>query len=170
MLNQPSNVNFLNPKNFTFAIKKTPHINFFIQKISMPGITLPSPAIQNPFTIIPSTGDHISFDTLEIQFKVDEELKNYMEIYTWLISNGFPESFDQYKRISRMPKMSGEGIRSDISVFILDSTMTPKFEFVYRDALPIALGGMNFHVTDSNIIHIDCQAAFTYRDFIINTV
>jgi hypothetical protein len=169
-MEQPSNINFLNPKNFTFSVKKTPNLNFFVQKISLPGLQLPSPHVENPFNRYPVTGDHISFETIELQFKVDEELANYMEIYNWIIANGFPEKFDQYKTIREMPKFSGKGIYSDISVIVKDSTMTPRYEFVYRDAIPIALGSLNFETTDSQITFINCATAFIYRDFVINTV
>ena len=37
----PANKNFLNPLNFKFQIQRAPNVNFFIQKINIPSITLP---------------------------------------------------------------------------------------------------------------------------------
>ena len=73
----PSNRNFLSPLNFKFTIKKAPHVNFFIQKVNVPQIILKPPIAGNPFTNIPYPGDHIDYSTLEITFKVDEDLQNY---------------------------------------------------------------------------------------------
>ena len=97
--NTPANKNFLSPLNFRFQIKKAPHVNFFIQKVNIPSIALPNPTVSNPFVNIPYPGEHLRYGDLEISFKVDEDLQNYLEIHNWLVSLGKPENFDQYKQI-----------------------------------------------------------------------
>ena len=37
--NTPENRNFLSPLNFKFSIKKSPNMNFFLQKVNLPSIT-----------------------------------------------------------------------------------------------------------------------------------
>ena len=39
---QPINKNFLSQLGFKFVINKTPNINYFVQSINIPGITLGS--------------------------------------------------------------------------------------------------------------------------------
>ena len=98
--NTPSNRNFLSPLNFKFTIKKAPHVNFFIQKVNIPQIDLKPPIVPNQFVNVPIPGDHIDYSTLNITFKVDEDLQNYLEIHNWIKELGKPKDFDGYKAIS----------------------------------------------------------------------
>jgi len=56
--NTPTNPNFLSPLNFKFSIKRAPHINFFIQKIGIPSLSLPTYESPNPFVKIPEPGNY----------------------------------------------------------------------------------------------------------------
>jgi len=85
---EPVNKNFLSPLGFKFVIKKTPHINYFIQSVSLPDITLGDTYVPTPFTRIPIAGDHIEYGDLIFTFKVDESMKNYRELYNWITAIG----------------------------------------------------------------------------------
>ena len=96
--NTPSNKNFLSPLNFKFQIKKAPHVNFFIQKVNIPSISIETnPSPNNPFVKTPIPGEHISYSDLSISFKVDEDLTNYMELHNWIKALGKPQNFEQFK-------------------------------------------------------------------------
>jgi hypothetical protein len=160
--NTPSNRNFLSPLNFKFQIKKAPHVNFFIQKVNIPAINL-SPAVSpNPFVNIPLPGDHLSYGELEITFKVDEDLQNYLEIHNWITALGKPEEFEQYKNIADKKEWTGEGIYSDISVIVLSSTKSANYEIVYVDGYPVSLSGLEFNTIDSDVNYITATASFKY--------
>lgn len=163
--NQPENFNFLSPFSFKFQIKKTPYLNFFVQSVNIPGISMPAPEQPNPFVGIPLPGDHLTYDELLIQFKVDEELKNYLELHNWIRALGYPENFNEYKTIANQPKLSGLGIVSDISLLILTSAKNPKFEVVFKDAFPIQLSALIFETTSETVSYIDASATFRYRSY-----
>jgi hypothetical protein len=165
---QPLSPNFLSPLNFIFSIKKCPSINFFAQKVNVPAMTLNPAAYENPFVVIPHAGDHIIFDQLVVTFKVDEVLQNYLEIYNWIRQLGFPEDWSEYREIKNQPKASGHGIKSDISIMILDSTKIPKFECLLIDAFPISLSQMVFESTAPDVSFITSEATFVYNNFRIN--
>lgn len=168
--NTPSNRNFLSPLNFKFQIKKAPHVNFFIQKVNIPSMSIPSPAPNNPFVKTPIPGEHINFGDLSITFKVDEELKNYLEIYNWLIALGKPENFEQYKAIQDKPITTGDGIYSDISLMILSSTKMPNYEITFVDAFPVDLSQLVFNTTDSDVNYIESSSTFKYTHYTITNI
>ena len=168
--NTPSNRNFLSPLNFKFQIKKAPHVNFFIQRVNLPAIAIPSPAPNNPFVKTPIPGEHINFGDLKISFKVDEDLQNYLEIRNWLVSLGKPENFDQYKEIQNKPITAGDGIYSDISLLILSSTKMPNFDVVYTDAFPTELSELVFNTTDTDVNYIEASATFKYTYYTITNI
>ena len=123
--NDPKDNQFLNPINFKFVLKRAPSLNFFLQRISFPGVNI-TPIQQNtPFATIYQPGDKLAFDPLQVTFRVDENLQNYMEIFRWILSLGEEESLKQYAKLQKKPVWSGEGIVSDITVTILDSAKNP---------------------------------------------
>lgn len=166
--NTPDNKNFLSPLNFKFFIKKTPYTNFFIQKVNLPSIRLNQVDTSNPFVKTPYSGDHIDFGTLNINFKVDEDLNNYLEIHKWIISLGFPENHDQYKDLSVKPVYTGDGIFSDITLSILASTKTPNFEVTFVDAFPISLSDVYFNTMDTTVNFLSADATFKYTHYTIS--
>jgi hypothetical protein len=168
--NTPSNRNFLSPLNFKFILKKAPHVNFFIQRVNIPSITLISPQPNNPFIKTPIPGEHLDYGDLKITFKVDEELQNYLEIRNWMVGLGKPENFDQYKELQDKPIASGDGIYSDITLAILASTKMPNYEIVYTDAFPVSLSEITFNTTDPDVNYIEASAVFKYTYFTITNI
>lgn len=164
------NKNFLSPVNFTFEIKKCPAVNFFVQKVNIPDITLPSPISPNPMVNIPYIGDHIKYGKLEITFKVDEDLQNYLEIHNWIKALGKPIDFIERKKINETPIFTGEGEISDISLTILSSTKMANFEINYIDCHPTFLSKLIFDTTDSNINYLTASATFDYTYYEINKI
>jgi len=166
----PANKNFLSPLNFSFKIKKAPYTNFFIQKVNVPRMFLPEVTVPTPFINLPKPGDHITFDTLSITFKVDEDMTNYMEIYTWLVEMGKPQNFDQYATIQNQDPMTGLGIYSDIEIEILDGKRNANYGVVFQDAYPTDLGELQFDSTAEDIDFVTASATFKYKLYTIEKV
>lgn len=166
----PTNKNFLSPLNFKFTIKKAPHVNFFIQKVNVPQINLVAPNVSTPFVNTPYPGDHITYGELQITFKVDEDLQNYLEIHNWIKSLGKPDNFEQYRAIEEVKSWTGDGIYSDISVMILSSTKSANYEVVYTDAHPVSLSGLTFGTTDEDVNYIEATASFKYTLYNIEKI
>lgn len=160
--NTQSNKNFLSPLNFRFQIKKTPHTNFFVQKVNIPRMNLPDVITPTPFIDIPYPGDHVIYGPLNITFKVDEDLRNYMEISDWLTALAQEESFEKYNALSDKPSYTGDGLYSDISLIILASTKVPNYEVKFYDAYPNNISELNFTTTDDSVNYIEASATFKY--------
>ena len=160
--NTPINKNFLSPLNFRFQLKRAPNLNFFIQKINLPGMAIPETEQPNPFVSIPRSGDHIEYDTLTATFKVDEDLANYLEIHDWLRGLGFPESYSEYEKLSRGNSFEGKGIHSDITLLILNSTKLPNFEINFVKCFPVSLSELIFDTTTTDVDYLEATVEFRY--------
>ena len=160
--NTPSNRNFLSPLNFSFRIKKTPNVNFFIQKVNLPEIFVPNLEVKNEHVNAPYPGEHLSYGDLKLEFMVDEDLLNYLEIHNWIIGYGKPKSYQQYKDIASVKPYTGEGIISDISLIITNSVHYANYEVVYTDAFPVRLSGLQFRTNDADINFLTAEATFKY--------
>lgn len=166
----PQNKNFLNPLNFQFQLKRAPNVNFFIQKISLPSIDSPQIEIPTMFNYIPEPGNKLIYGDLEITFKIDEDFNNYLEIHNWIRALTFPEKFAEYASISNNPSYTGDGIRSDISLIVLNSTKKPNFEITFREAYPISLSGVEFDTTLEDVQYLTTTASFKYMLYDITKI
>ena len=89
------NLSFLSPTGFKFQIQKLPHVNYFCTSADIPDITLGQVDQENIFIRIPVPGDKLQFSPLNLAFSIDEDMKNFKEIYDWLIGLGYPDNFQQ---------------------------------------------------------------------------
>lgn len=178
MATLPSNKNFLSPLGFTFTIKKTPNVNYFVQSAQLPNISLGQVDIQTPFVKLPVPGDHMDFSPLTISFRVDEDMENYNELYTWITSLGFPDNFGQYNSIANRTSRfggtqdgaTGNGIYSDASLIILNSARAPVKEFNFKNLFPITLSDLSFDTRNTDVDYIDASVTFAYQSFTLNSI
>lgn len=166
----PTNMNFLQNEGFYYVIKKCPTVSFFTQNINVPGLSLPEAIQPTPLVHIPQSGDHISFEPLSITFKVDEDLKNYLEIFNWIQGQGYPDEHNQYKELADKGRYSGDGLVSDISLLITTNIKNVNYEIKYIDAFPVALSGFSLSTIESDVQLISATAQFKYTKFEINAL
>lgn len=173
--NQPTNKNFLSPLGFKFLIKKTPNINWFVQSVNVPGIKVPAASIDTPFVRIPFSGEQMTFDDLRITFRVDEDMKNYLEIYDWLIGTAFPETFEQYEGTG--PSTSNNNrflkpkqLKSDASLIIMNSAMNPIIDVSFIDIAPTDLSEITFDTRLTDVNYVDATVVFSYLRYKINPI
>lgn len=162
-MSEIANKNFLSQLEYKFVVNRLPHINWFIQRVNIPGISSQPPEIGTPFRIIPVTGDMLIFDPLRISFKVDEDMNNYFEIVDWMHGYGFPDKHDQYRQLfNRGTKTKGEGIYSDATLAILNSNMVKNVELAFHDIFPTAISEINLDTTDADVQYLTCDVEFRY--------
>lgn len=168
--NQPTNQNFLSPLGFKLQIKKTPHVNYFVQSVNIPSVSLGTAEADTPFTKLPFPGTKLTFGNLQATFKVDEDMANYLEIYTWLRGVGFPDNFAQYTNIAGAALASGEGVFSDITLVVLDSAMNPNLEVTFFDCFPVDLSAIELDSTSGDVQYVTATVTFANRRFEIKAL
>lgn len=161
----PTERNFLSPNNFKFLLRRAPTLEFFVQKVNLPGVSS-APAIQaSPFITRPMSGGPLEYDPLNVVFKVSENLSNYLEIYNWLHGSTHSTNLDEYGRLKYQASMSPKGLTSDIILTILNSSKEPNFDIIYHNAFPTALGEIEFNSDSDGVEYPVCTARFSYQLF-----
>ena len=160
-----TNKNMLSPVGFQFNISRMPTMNFFVQSVTLPGITLSSLDQQTPLRLVPTPGDKIEYSELEVIFKVDEDMKNYIEVFEWIRALGFPDSTDQYKELEDQPSFSGGGIYSDATLTILSSAMNPNIRIEIQDLFPVSLTPIEMSAINPDIEYIESTASFRFLNY-----
>lgn len=83
-----NNQNFLIESNFKLVIKRSPDTEWFVQRVSIPSISLNPAIVPTPFVRIPQPGDHVDYDMLYVQIKIDEDMNNYLAMRDWIEALG----------------------------------------------------------------------------------
>jgi len=169
--NQPSNKNMLSPTGFRFVLNRTPNINYFTYSVPIPSLTLGDYDEATPFVSLPYPGDKLRYEPLTLRFRVDEDLKNYMEIHNWMVSLGYPESFAQaaYKSESATA-FKNENVYSDGSLLVLTSNQNVNLRIDFEDMFPISLTELNFDASLDDIQYLEATVTFRYKIYKITEI
>ena len=169
--NQPNNKNFLSPLGFRFVMQRAPHLVYFCQSATLPTITLTETQQANPMAELFLPGEHVVFEPFNIRFRVDEDMKNYMEIYDWMIALGAPVEQQQYGELAAQDVPgSSSGIRSDGTLMVLSSNMNPSLQVKFVGLYPTALTPLIFDAGLADLEYLECEVVFRYRNFELTTV
>jgi len=176
------NKNFQSQLNFDFKIHRLPHVNFNLQKANIPGVELGPVAVPTVLNKHYVPGDEITFNLLEVEFIVQEGMRDWFELRQWLVSLGFPDTFKRYQdvRRGRLKDLDGKPVKSSnlnpfqpklgdlysqISLFVLTSKENVYLEATFTNAFPISLSDLNFATTDNEIKYITATARFRYDTY-----
>ncbi len=182
---QPDKMDYASPVQFRFKIAKLPQVEFFIQSVNLPGISIGTATVPTPLYDYPVPGDEISFQSLDISFLVDENLNNYKELHDWLSGFGFGKSHQQFADMratgtDRFPgtvastAASGtatpgpipEGSTySDATLTILNSKNIAKTEVRFQNVFPTTIGSLSYDVQASDIDYLKASASFDYLNY-----
>jgi hypothetical protein len=152
----------LGPGNFRVTIDASEFANlqFFCTTATVPSLTQ-SEVLQgykNKNAYFP--GDTIEYSTLEVTFIVDEELKNYIEMYNWLKTDaGYNTENTKTGPTTHQVKFK------DITLSILTSKNTINKQVKFSDAFPTSLGELQFTTQDTAVEYITCTVSFRYNRF-----
>lgn len=169
--NQPTNPNYLSPVGFRFRIERLPNVNYFCQTVTLPGITAGYVPMSTPLGDVPQTGDKLEYSQLDVRFKVDEDLRNWIEVYDWLQALGRPIDFTQARRFSnaQTPRVGPEGsaasFKSDAVLQILTSHKNVNVSVRFLDCFPIQLSELTFDSSSESIDYLEAVVSFRYRRY-----
>lgn len=110
----------------------------------------------NPFMPIKAPSK-MDFDELSITFVVDEEMKNWLEIFNWMRSTTNVEGYDEFKSINTHTCTA--------NLLILNSSKNPKINVTFEGLFPRTLGSIDFTSTVIDPEPFQCTATFSYRNY-----
>lgn len=143
----------MSPLNFGFKLDRTPNLEFMIQGVTIPGMSLSTADVGTPFVRLPQTGS-LAYDDLMITMKVNESAESYLEIIRWMNTLGHPETYETY-----------EFLRSDCSVLVMNSAKKPIIDVQFTDAFPVYISPLNFTTTVQDVQYITVDVGFKFTRF-----
>lgn len=150
--------NNLSQLNFKLKLPTLNQLEMRAQSVVIPGLNLGQAQVPTPFVQIYEPGN-IEYSELQISFMVGENLKDYLEIYNWMVQLGYPDGLGQYRSKA-----------IDGSVLILNNSMKPIVNVRFTDLFPISLSDLSFDSTLSEIQYATATVSFRFTRFYFDTM
>ena len=161
---QIDNRNFLSGVGFKFNLTKFPKVDFFSNSARIPELNLELTRQPSYLKNIDVPGERLTYGDLTLRFLVDENMENYISVYTWLKGLGFPESTKEFKELTtdkdgqRDPKEAF----CDGTLRILNSNYREVAKVKFTDLFPTSLTSLDFDATNTDIQFFTAEATFKY--------
>ena len=154
---QPQNRNFLSPVGFKLDLQIFNGVDFFCQTASIPDISIPFAEVQTPYRNVPIAGSGgINFGDLQVRFLIDEELKNYNTIHSWIRKYGLSDS--------RL--IPGESdLYSNARLMVLTSHNNLNHIIEFTNLFPVSLSGVPFDATIGDVEYFSADVTFKYEKY-----
>ena len=161
---QIQNRNFLSNVAFKFNLAKFPKVDFFSNSARIPELNLELTQQPSYLKTIDVPGERLTYGDLTLRFLVDENMENYISVYTWLKGLGFPESTKEFKDLTT----DRDGIRDPKEAFcdgtlrILNSNYREVAQVKFKDLFPTSLTSLDFDATNTDVQYFTAEASFKY--------
>ena len=146
-----TNVNFLSPIGFKITINRERYANteYFITSFGIPDISSSEVPMQFRGGIAYNPGETREFGALNLRFVIDEDMKNYTEIYDWMEDN------------------TNKVQRSDIILSVMSAHNKVNKQFQFKNAFPTSLSGVEFNAQLTDVEYLQADVTFRYDEFTI---
>lgn len=158
----PENTNPLQPTKFLLTFSRISTAQYFCQSVNLPGVSLGEINIPTPFLDMYSPGTKLSYDPLEMEFIVDEDLQSWKNIYDWFLSMADPDGFER-REGSR--ELQSNKHFSDATLTILSALNNPIIRIQYVNVFPLSIGDIQFDTTKSADTIVTARATFRYQSY-----
>jgi len=172
--NNPSNINPLNVNGFTFSFARIPNVNYFVQEVNLPDLSLGEPVQATPLSDVYLPGEKLTYGACTINYIIDEDMTNYMSLYRWMVALGKPKNYEQYldfpttdtesfkKNLSELAKNY-----SDATLIILNNNNKPSKIVTFKDMFPTSLASISFDSRNTDATYITHSVTLRYSYFTI---
>ena len=166
---QPDSFDYSQSSQFQVTLGNFPLAQYFCTGVNLPGVSIAGTPIPTRLADIAMVGDKMEFEDFTMTFIVDEELKNYQEIFDWMVNIAFPSDHAQFKAQERVdgvaPREDELALYSDIMITVLSNKNNPIVRATMKDAWPNALSGLDYSVAETDTVYLTASASFSYSYF-----
>ena len=180
---QPTVFDYSQSNQFKIFFPIFPITEWFVVRANIPSVNLGQADQYTPFVRIATVGDHITYGDFNITFIVDENLKNYMEMYNWVKNIGFPFSHDEFNVLPRpdyqdrsggqtynaekdtYSKANDRDLYTDIILQIMTAKNNLVAQCVVYEAFPISIGAIEYSQQETDMTYATCEVGFAYTWF-----
>lgn len=155
---------------FEFILDRVPNMVYFCQSVNLPGIGFG--VADQPTTLghpvkVPTGA--FRFEDLELTYRVDEHLKNWLELQNWIATTGNYINDDSTLPYQQTT-VGGLGKTSDATLLITNSFYKPKLKVHFKHVFPQYVSGINFAITTNTSNEALASVKFAHSGYTIETL
>jgi hypothetical protein len=154
--------NTLKSNAFNFVLARIPETAFRVTACNLPSVYIPTPEENPPGILQAWSGTDSRFEELTLKFIVDENLRNYRELYNWITMQRYAARTDAVA-----PQYLESELYSDGALITLTNASNPNIVFSFKNMFPTSLSELSFDTTTA-VMQVSCQAVFRYSYFTIS--
>lgn len=158
----PQNTNLLQPTKFILTFDRIRSTSYFCQTIQIPSISLGEVDRGSPFLDMYSPGTKLSYDPLNINFVLNEDLESWRNLYDWFLTIADPDGFE--KRDHGKELQTNKHL-SDATLTVLSSLNNPILRIQFTNCFPLSMGSIQFDTTQDASTVLTCDATFRYQSY-----
>lgn len=159
----------LKPTGFLFSIARYPDLEFPIQTVAIPPVSMGVASQNTPQSNVKWPGEKVTYPPLSIRFMLNEDLSNYIELYGWMkgiAAPKMPQDFaSTFRRFEVAVDKQDINQFSDLTLVMLNSNNNPTVQFTFKYAWPTQIGGIQMDTTSDGEEYLYCDAQFDYTYF-----
>ena len=163
----PENTNLLQPTKFLLTFERIRTTQYFCQSVNLPGVSLGEVNRATPFLDMYSPGTKLSYEPLDVEFLVDEELQSWKNIYDWFLSIADPDGFEKRDGSKELQTLKHF---SDATLTVLSGLNNPVLRVQFTNLFPLSINSLKFDTTQSAETIITATATFRYQSYKYLTV
>ncbi|MBE8233513.1 MAG: hypothetical protein HAW67_07220 [Endozoicomonadaceae bacterium] len=187
-------INRLFNNGYIFRVDRLPKLSYHCQDVQFPAVFFGDASLATPLQNTPVPGDKMFYDSLKLEFSVDDKLFNYKELYKWIIAMGFPQDNTQYENFIQGKRIQNEAARNandadtrlrqnqtngppniSIDVFqnlysrgvlqFLDANKLPASTVIFVDLFPVSLTMQNVSSTVGEVAYTQAVVEFKFQHY-----
>jgi len=137
-----------NPTQFGLKFSHLPHMNFWLQSVNLPDVSIQAARQSTPLLDFPWPGEKLEYGALTCSILLDDKLKTYKELYSWMVSN----------TTSSTSRNNGFTL-SDAILTMSSSSVN------FVDVFPISMSQIPMTIATDVISPVTFTAVFAYSKF-----
>ena len=164
----PQNTNLLQPTKFILTFDRIGAATYFCQSVNIPGVSVGQAPINFPSVTVYSPGNQITYNTLNVNFLVDEALVSWQNLHDWFRSFASPDGTEERNLKTRLQNeytRQDKKQYSDATLTILNNLNNPVIRVQFTNVFPVSLSDITFDTRMSADDIVTADATFVFDEF-----
>ena len=155
-----SKFNLSRVQNALFTIEDEKEMSYFLTTFNLPGMSIGSMPIANPFKAHSDPGNTLTYDELSVSCLISENLGNWKAAVDWLktATDGFTFST---ATTGRMTKKAG-------SIVLLTNNGNKFGDIIITNMFPINIGSVSFDIQSTEPTPLTFDMTLQYESYKVN--
>lgn len=147
---------------FKLMFNNIPNVEYSCFATNLPGLAIRSTSTPTPLSPLEIPDNIVGFTPLRVSFLVDQNLKNYMEIWRWMVGIGFPNSHAQARVFEHH-----NDIYSEATLIITTNKMNPNITVNFHNIWPAEISDLRFTAQSKEMEYLTAEVVFRYTTYTI---